>query len=216
MIKSKGKLITFEGCDGSGKTTQATLLAKRLLRDNYNIMQVKEPGSTKLSEHLRDILLNQPFGKIDPRAELMLFEAARASLVTSLIMPVMEKGSIVICDRFTDSTAAYQSECTTWEDIHYINEFATYGIKPSLTFLLDVEPVYAMPRLIGHKQDKFDQMSILEHEKVYERYLKIADENKDRVVVIKGMGRIEKIHEQIFEATMDHLRGSRYSAVVYT
>lgn len=132
-----GKLITFEGSDGTGKTTQAKLLAKSLSADGAKVLEVREPGGTHLGERLRGILLD-PESEICTRAELLIYEASRAQLIEDVIRPALESGQIVICDRFTDSTIAYQGIGRSLGSgiVSILNDFATSGITPDATVVL--------------------------------------------------------------------------------
>lgn len=137
MADYSGKLITFEGSDGTGKTTQAKLLAKSLSSEGFSVLEVREPGGTHLGERLRDILLD-PKSEICTRAELLIYEASRAQLIDEVIYPALESGKIVICDRFTDSTIAYQGIGRSLGSniVSTLNGFATSGIAPDATVIL--------------------------------------------------------------------------------
>ncbi|MEK7681943.1 MAG: dTMP kinase [Chloroflexota bacterium] len=182
---SGGLFITFEGGEGSGKTTQARLLARRLRRRGVDVLLTHEPGGTPLGERARRILK----GAIpaSPLAELLLFAAARAQLVAGVLRPALEAGTWVVCDRYTDSTAAYQGygRGLDMEAIRAVNALATGGLRPSLTFLLDV-PVEAGLRRKGASDDRFEGEGLAFHRRVRSGYLELARREPGRVVVVDG------------------------------
>ncbi|EDP75736.1 dTMP kinase [Hydrogenivirga sp. 128-5-R1-1] len=172
-------LITFEGIDGSGKTTQSKKLYEFLREKGLDVSLYREPGGTPLGEELRDILINK---ELNERTELLLFEGARTQLVLERLKPDMERGMVVILDRFTDSTLAYQGygRGLDLEFVKKLNEFASFGIKPDITFLLDIEPETAVGRI--REKSRFDNVDFLK--KVREGFLEIARKESERVVVL--------------------------------
>ena len=172
-------LITFEGIDGSGKTTQSKKLYEFLREKGLDVSLYREPGGTPLGEELRDILINK---ELNERTELLLFEGARTQLVLERLKPDMERGMVVILDRFTDATLAYQGygRGLDLEFVRKLNEFASFGIKPDITFLLDIEPETAAGRI--REKSRFDNVDFLK--KVREGFLEIARKEPERVVVL--------------------------------
>lgn len=206
-------LITFEGVDLCGKTTQAEILVNRLKNLGYNIIFVREPGGTKISEDIRNILLSAQNREMDPLTELFLFSASRAQLVKEVIIPALKSGKIVICDRFYDSTLAYQGygRGIDIEKIKIINEIASSNIVPDITFLIDipVEEIYRrMPKSIEAKKDEVDRIenSGLDfYNRVRNGYLEIAKES-ERFIVIDGMKKIDEISQQIWSIVFEKLK----------
>lgn len=192
-----GLFITFEGIEGSGKTTQVTLLRNFLTKNRIESLFIREPGSTLLSEKIRDILLN-PEIPIQPLSELFLFLSSRAQITKEVIMPALKKGIVVVSDRFSDATVAYQGYGRGFEIefINRLNEAATFGLKPDLTFLLDLPVGDGFDRL-NKELDRMEQEGKSFHQKVREGYLKVAGENKERVVVIDALKTVDTIHNFI-------------------
>jgi len=176
--------ITFEGPENSGKSTHAYLLESFLKAINIPCILVREPGGTELGERIRDILLNQD---LSPTTELLLFEAARAELVNRVINPALKEGKIVICDRFTDSTLAYQGygKGLDISKIRKLNDVATGGLKPDLTFLLMVKESIFIDRLYQAKErDKFERQNLEFHRRVIQGFYEIASFEPERFVII--------------------------------
>ena len=195
-------LITFEGIDGSGKTTQSRKLYEFLRAKGINVSLYREPGGTPLGEELRDILIKR---ELNERTELLLFESARAQLVLEKLKPDMERGTVVILDRFTDSTLAYQGygRGLDLELVRRLNEFASFGIKPDITFLLDVEPELAVNRI--REKTRFDKLEFLK--RVRDGFLEIAREEPERVVVLDT----RRGEEEVFQSIVDVL-SEKFSA----
>jgi dTMP kinase len=190
-MAKQGLFITFEGAEGSGKTTQAELLAEWL--GKHNPVLVREPGGTELSEQIREVLLYKGF-TIDPEAEMYLFMAARRQLITEVIAPALESGQIVIADRYHDSTLAYQGGGrglpTTWP--------ASFP-KPDITFLLvgDVETGLGRHDAAGKSKDRMEQESLDFHRKVSREYIRLASEDPNRYVQLDATGSRDSIQFDI-------------------
>jgi dTMP kinase len=206
--------ITFEGIDLCGKTTQAEILVKRLKSLGYDVLFVREPGGTKISEEIRNILLSEQNQEMDPITELFLFSASRAQLVKEAIIPALKSNKIVICDRFYDSTLAYQGygRGIDIEKIKVINELASSGITPDITFLIDipVEEIYRrkMSKSTVTKKDEGDRMENSGFdffERVRNGYLEIARES-ERFIIIDGMKKIDEISQQIWSIVFEKLK----------
>lgn len=201
-----GFFITFEGIEGCGKTTQVELLKGYLEKKGKEVLKLREPGGTALGEKVRAILLNSEAEPIDPWAELFLYEACRAQIVSNVIRNALGEGKIVICDRFTDSTIAYQGYGRGLDvgSIASLNEMATGGLKPGLTILVDCDPEVGLKRAwsrievtSGAKEDRFEKEDIIFHKKVREGFLKIAAQEPQRVRVVRGEAEIPSIHKEI-------------------
>lgn len=195
----KGLFITFEGCDGCGKTTQIELLNKYLSDKGYKTLLTREPGAKGLGEKLREILLNYD-GDVSPTCESFLFLADRAQHVDCIIKPALEDGKIILCDRHTDSTVAYQGygRGLNLDRIHQLNTIATSGLKPDLTIVLDVDVETSMKR-VGKEKDRMESAGIEFFKRVRQGFLEIAKNEPQRVKVINSSDTIENIHKQIVE-----------------
>ena len=196
---SKGLFITFEGGDGCGKTTRIKLIDEFLKDKGYKTLLTREPGSKGLGIKLREILLNYD-GEVSPVCESFLFLADRAQHVDCIIKPALEEGVIVLCDRHTDSTVAYQGygRGLDLEQIYQLNKIATSGLKPDLTVVLDVD-VETSQKRVGSEKDRMESAGIEFFERVRQGFLEIAKQEPDRVKVVDSTQSIEKIHEQILE-----------------
>ena len=189
-------LITLEGIDGSGKSTQAEWLAAHLGPD---AILVREPGGTEAAERVRELLAD-PAVEIEPLAELLLFCAARADLVQRVIRPALEAGRDVICDRFADSTIAYQGVARGLgaELAQSVSDTATGGLRPNLTLLLRTDPEEGLGRAEGN--DRIEREGVDLQEKVARAYEEIAAREPDRVVEIDASGTIEEVHARVMDA----------------
>jgi dTMP kinase len=202
----KGLFITFEGGDGSGKTTQSLLLYKYLKKRKCNAIFTREPGGTKIAESIRKVLLD-PRNKISPMTELLLYEASRAQHASELISPALEAGKIVICDRFTDATIAYQGFARGLGVAltETLNAIATGGISPDLTIYLDVPAGAGLKRARSLKKfnkrsaDRLENENLAFHEKVREGYLKLAKQYPKRIKMLAPSGSIEDTQEKIID-----------------
>ena len=194
---SKGLFITFEGGDGCGKTTQIKLLDEYLRSKGYKTLLTREPGSKGLGVNLREILLNYD-GEVSPNAESFLFLADRAQHVDCIIKPALEEGVVVLCDRHTDSTVAYQGygRGLDLEQIHRLNNIATSGLKPDLTIVLDVD-VETSQKRVGAEKDRMESAGIEFFERVRKGFLEIAKQEPERVKVVDSTQSIEEIHREI-------------------
>jgi dTMP kinase len=193
--------ITFEGGEGSGKSVQAKALCRRLSRMSTPAILTHEPGVTPLGRKItRWLKWGKDMG-ISPRAELMLFNASRAQLLEEIIKPNLEKGNIVICDRYADSTTAYQSygRGLGLETVEAVNESAMQGIKPALTILLDLPVEAGLARKKGEKRDRFEQETIAFHRRVRQGYLTMAEAEPDRWLVVDAAQSRDKIAAIIWQ-----------------
>jgi len=182
----KGKFITFEGSEGCGKSTQSKLLYQYLKRKGLKVVYLREPGGTKVSEKIRKILLDSKNDSLTPMSEMLLYMAARAQLVNEIIAPALEKGKIIICDRFLDSTIAYQGYGLGLDIklIKCVGEIVTSGIKPDLTIFLDLP----LKKGLEHRrqsEDRIEKRSLVYHSRVLEGYLKLAALWPKRIKIVK-------------------------------
>lgn len=182
----KGTFITFEGSEGSGKSTQSKLLYRYLRRRGFDVLYLREPGGTTISEKVRKVLLDARHDSMSQAAEMLLYMAARAQVVEEVIKPALSKGRIVICDRFLDSTLAYQGYGLGMDIglIKQVGAFVTGGIKPKLTIFLDL----AVTKGLRHRQasrDRIEKRPLRYHERVRKGYLALAAQEPSRIKVVK-------------------------------
>ena len=204
----RGVFITFEGPDGSGKTTQIKLLAEYLNANGYPVVMTREPGGTRISEDIRTIILDPDNKEMDDMTEALLYAAARAQHVAQLIKPSVEEGKIVLSDRFMDSSIAYQGYGRDLGDkIRIINEYAVAGMHPDLTFFLDLSAEAGISRANKRqKLDRLEQESIDFHKKVYEGYLELSKIYSDRYVIIDASRSIEEISKDIIGKFEEYIK----------
>ncbi len=193
--------ITFEGGEGSGKTVQAQVLYRRLSNLAIPVLLTHEPGGTSLGRKIARLLKWSENIDISPLTELLMFNASRAQLVAEVIQPNLEAGKVIICDRYTDSTTAYQSygRGLGLEVVRVINNAATGGLSPNLTVLLDIPVEEGLARKSSKRRDRFEQEDIAFHQRVRECYLKMAADDPERWLVIDATQPKEKIAQIIWQ-----------------
>jgi dTMP kinase len=200
----KGKFIVLEGIDGSGKTTQLKLLGDKLKDRGLPVLFTREPGGTRIGEKIREILLNPEYKELVPRAEAFLYAAARAQHVAQVILPSLAKGTLVLCDRFLDSSLAYQGFGRGIEVslLERINEPATDGLVPDLTIVLDFCTEDGMDRInqSGRRIDRIERETGEFHQKVRMGYLALAGRNPTRYRIINANRPVEQVHRDIMTA----------------
>ncbi len=196
---NKGLFITFEGSDGCGKTTQIKLLDEYLRNNGYKTLLTREPGAKGLGVKLREILLNYD-GEVSPRCESFLFLADRAQHIDCIIKPALKEGVIILCDRHTDSTVAYQGygRGLDIEEIKKLNNIAVNNVKPDLTFVFDVDIETSQSR-VGKEKDRMESAGKEFFERVRQGFLEIAKQEPQRVKVINSANSIENIHKEVLE-----------------
>ncbi|MFH1049506.1 MAG: dTMP kinase [bacterium] len=192
--------ISFEGIDGCGKSTQIELLKNNLIAHKKQVLTLREPGGTSFAEEIREILLHSEH-KLSRESELFLFESARADLVSKIIKPALNEGKIVLCDRFFDSTTAYQGygRGLDVETIIIINQFATQGLKPDLTFYLHVSLETSNLRTGNKKKDKIENSGDGFFARVVEGYLDLCKKEPQRFIEINAEGNIEETGRKILK-----------------
>ncbi|HEX3174634.1 MAG TPA: dTMP kinase [Solirubrobacterales bacterium] len=192
--------VSLEGVDGSGKSTQAKLLAEAL---GPEAVLIREPGGTDVAERIRDLLAD-PALEIDPFAELLLFSAARADLLARIVRPALERGETVVADRFADSSVAYQGGARGLGTSHVLAlvDNAIDGLWPDVTVYLRIDPEAGLARAAG--ADRFEAEGLDLQRAVAEAYEEIAQIASDRVVTIDAEGTVEEVHERVMDAVRDH------------
>lgn len=199
---AKGIFISLEGIEGTGKTTQSRLLSEVLIEKGYEVVLTHEPGGTAIGDRIREILLHVNHGAMSYMTELLLYNAARAQHISEKILPAIKAGKIVITDRFIDSTVAYQGygRGIDIQLIKSINNIATEGVKPDLTIIFDLDVETGMKRNRGiNKIDRLELEDIEFHRKVRDGYLKIANEEPQRIKVIDASTSIEDVRAKVWE-----------------
>lgn len=196
---SRGIFITFEGVDGSGKTTQIHLLAEYCRESAQELIVTREPGGTSISEKIRQIILDPDNAEESEITEALLYAAARAQHVAEKIKPALERGAIVLCDRFLDSSIAYQAYARgLGDDVRSVNLFAVQGCMPDMTFFLDIDPETGQQRqIVRGKLDRLEQEGLDFQRKVYEGYKKLISEYGDRFRVIDADRSVDDIQSDI-------------------
>ena len=186
-LDGQGIFVSFEGGEGVGKSTQIRLLAARLRECGYEVLTLREPGGTEIGERIREILLDPAHSDLDPTSELLLYEAARAQLVSTVILPALQRGVVVLCDRFTDSTRAYQGAARDLGEtmVRKINDLATGGLVPHRTIILMRDVETALRKASEDGTDRIEAEGIDFHTRVQEAFLRIASEEPNRVRVIR-------------------------------
>ena len=212
--KPTGVLISFEGSEGSGKSTQIAHLAAHLTEIGYDVVTVREPGGTEIGEQIRNIIVHNSKGEeMCPETELLLFAAARAQLVRESIVPALLRGAIVLSDRFLDSSTVYQGigRNLALGPVNHINHFAVGNVMPNLTIVLDVPTKVSLQRIRQRASDLPDRMereNIDFYTKVREGYLLLATEMRERLVVISGADKETNVEKAIWAAVKPRLNGS--------
>ena len=206
FTSNKGLFISFEGVDGCGKTTQIKLLRDKLLSEDDRVELVREPGGIKISEEIRKILLSPNNLSMNFQTEALLMIASRAQLTFDLIIPLLEKGNIVLADRFSDSTLAYQGGGRKLDInmLKLINNFATKNLVPDLTFLIDISPDDAMKRANISSPDRIESAGIDFQNKVRKTYLDLAKEFSHRFIVLDGYKSVNSIHSFIWNRIINY------------
>jgi dTMP kinase len=200
MNVTRGMFITFEGPDGSGKTGQMDILANEFIKQGYPILRTREPGGTFIGDQIRATLLDLKNTSMVDRTEALLYQAARAQLVDEKIKPHLAEGGIVLCDRYADSTLAYQGygHRNTVESLQGIIHYATGGLIPDLTILLDLAPEVGLERrLTDGGLNRLDAYDIEFHHRVRAGYLELMKENPDRWVIIDANQDFDQVQSEI-------------------
>ena len=202
FMAREGLFVTLEGVDGSGKSTQAELLERALRATGREVVCLREPGGTRLSEKLRLMVLDPGNDDMCDECELLLYEASRAQLVREVIAPALERGAIVLCDRFYDSTYAYQAggRGLSPEVVNAANQLGSCGLKPDVTLVLDIDPTEAFGRATLDGADRLEGEGTSFQQRVRTAYLDLASSEPNRVRVVDARGTKEVVHARTLAA----------------
>lgn len=197
VYSRKGVFICLEGGDGAGKSTQSKLLCEWLESLGHSVLLTREPGGTRAGQQMREILLDPATGELSPRAEALLYAADKAQHVDHVIMPALERGEVVVTDRYVDSTLAYQGagRAIPEEELAAIARWATCDLRPHLTVLLDQEPDHGLDRFTG--RDRIEGEPVEFHQRVRQHFVSLAQVDPDHYLVLDARESIDAIHEQI-------------------
>ncbi len=193
----RGIFITFEGIDGSGKSTQAEKLDRYLKGKGCRSVFTREPGGTEISEKIRQLLLDRRNQDMHPLTELLLYSASRAQHTEELIKPALERGDVVICVRFADSSLAYQGEGRGISEsvVQELTSIATRGLRPDLTLLVDLDPRESLRR--SKREDRIESEELDFYQRVREGYLRLAGGAAERIKVLDGRKQVEELHKEV-------------------
>ncbi|HEY3175368.1 MAG TPA: dTMP kinase [Candidatus Polarisedimenticolia bacterium] len=210
-----GNFITFEGIEGSGKSTQIRLLLEHLKGRGVDVRMTREPGGTIIGEKVRGILLDPSTRGLIPRAELFLYAAARLQHIDEIIQPALDEGKVVLCDRFTDATVAYQGYARgiPLNEVKVVNSLVTVDLRPDLTILLDLPVEMGLTRArernlsdASSATSRFEEEDLVFHQRVREGYLEIAASERNRVKIIPADQPVEKVARQVQKVVARHLK----------
>ncbi|MEI2363513.1 dTMP kinase [Priestia megaterium] len=199
-----GTFITFEGPEGAGKTTIIHMVQQKLIQEGYNIVLTREPGGIRIAEQIREIILNPSNTEMDARTEALLYAAARRQHLVEKVIPELNKGNIVLCDRFIDSSLAYQGNARGIgvEDIFAINQFAIEQTMPQATLYFDIEPEVGLERINKSRKDEINRLDLESldfHYKVRDGYLSLLSEFPERIRRIDANQSVEKVCEEAYK-----------------
>lgn len=205
----QGFFITLEGTDGAGKSTQMKYLKDFFENRGYSVCLTREPGGTKISEKIRELILDNANQEMEEKSEALLYAAARAQHVHQVILPALKEGKVVLCDRFVDSSIVYQGKARNigMESVEAINHFATGGLSPNLTLWFDLPPEEGLKRVAASgKVDRLEQETIEFHQKVYEGYGELQRKYPHRIKAVDGTQSIDGMRREIQEIVIEKLK----------
>ncbi|MFA1715315.1 dTMP kinase [Peribacillus frigoritolerans] len=206
----RGIFITMEGPEGAGKTTITQMLGKALQQEGYQILLTREPGGVPISEQIREVILNKDNTAMDSRTEALLYAAARRQHLVEVVMPELERGGIVLCDRFIDSSLAYQGHARGLdiEEVYNINKFAIGDMMPDATLFFDIDPEEGLRRIQSNGErevNRLDLEALDFHKKVCEGYQLIINRWKERFIIVDAARTIDEVFEETKASLLDFL-----------
>ncbi|MDW7616548.1 dTMP kinase [Peribacillus simplex] len=206
----RGIFITMEGPEGAGKTTITQMLGKALKQEGYKVLLTREPGGVPISEQIREVILNKDNTAMDSRTEALLYAAARRQHLVEVVMPVLERGGIVLCDRFIDSSLAYQGHARGLdiEEVYSINKFAIGDMMPDATFFFDIDPEEGLRRIQANGErevNRLDLEALDFHKKVCEGYQSIINRWEDRFIIIDAGRTVDEVFEEAKASLFNYL-----------
>ncbi|WP_026688718.1 dTMP kinase [Alteribacter aurantiacus] len=210
----KGTFITFEGGEGAGKTTVLQTIKEKLEQVGYDVIRTREPGGGVIAEKVREIILDPEHTEMDKRTEALLYAAARRQHLVETVLPELEKGTLVLCDRFVDSSLVYQGVARGIgvDEVLQMNLFATAGLMPSLTLLFDLDPKVGLARISGNngrENNRLDQEKLDFHYRVREAYQSLAKREPERIQTIDAEGDLEQVVQQTWETIAAFLENKK-------
>lgn len=206
----KGLFITFEGNDGSGKSSVIEAIKEELSKRGYDTMYSREPGGSKIAEKIREVILDVDNLGMDAKTESLLYAASRREHIVKTILPALSEGKIILCDRFLDSSLAYQGFARKIgiDEVYKMNEYATEGLLPDLTILVCVKPEIGLARITNNHRSELDRLELEKmafHQMVYDGYLEVQKKFPNRIVMINGESSKEKVKNDALKVVMDFL-----------
>lgn len=205
----KGIFITFEGGEGSGKTTIIKRLTEELTQKGYSVVCTREPGGSKIAEGIRNIILDKENTEMDYMTEALLYAASRAQHLSEKVKPALKEGKVVLCDRYLDSSLAYQGYARGLgiDRVYDINLYATEGLLPNLTLFVDIAPSVGLERIKQNhrEEDRLDKEKIDFHERVHSGYLEVARRFPERIKVVDGEQSVEEVYADVQKIIFDYL-----------
>ena len=207
----RGLFITFEGNDGSGKSSVIEAIKTELINQGYDVIYSREPGGSKIAEKIREVILDIDNCGMDDKTESLLYAASRREHVVKVIKPALEEGKIILCDRFIDSSLAYQGFARGLgiDEVYNMNLFATEGLLPDLTLLVCVRPEVGLERIKTNNRGTLDRLEIEKmefHKKVYDGYLKVQEKFSDRIKIINGEQTKEEVRNDALKVVLEFLK----------
>jgi dTMP kinase len=203
--------ITFEGGEGSGKSTAIKHVVETLTKEGYQIVLTREPGGTPISEEIRNVILDKKNTAMDPKTEALLYAASRRQHIVEKILPALKEGKLVLCDRYLDSSLAYQGGARGLgiQEVYQMNQFATEGLEPDLTILFDIEPEIGLKRIAansGREVNRLDVEKLSFHHKVLDAFHLLAKQNPNRYYVIDASKSPEEVAQEALAAIEQRLK----------
>ncbi|MCF3944069.1 dTMP kinase [Oceanobacillus alkalisoli] len=207
----KGKFITFEGVEGAGKTSVLHALTDKLIDLGYQVVATREPGGIDIAEQIRSILHDHANTSMEERTEALLYAAARRQHLVEKVLPALDEGKVVLCDRFIDSSLAYQGHARGlgMEEVYQINQFAIQGVMPNLTLLFDITPKKGLERIAANKnreKNRLDLETIAFHEKVYEGYQLLQEQYPNRIKKINADQAFQDVERSALDCILAYLK----------